>query len=157
MGRKPILTDKIIEEAATLLAEGHYAITICDYLGIDQGTWYNWILRGEEVRDAETDEIAEAVPNYRLYFKFVTIIKASEAQAEMQMVKHIRSAAITSWQAAAWYLERKHRDRWGRIMQTGSGDTKALDDFLTGLKALAREGGVDAKQDAEELPPELDS
>lgn len=137
MPRKPILDQKIINIAGQLLRDGNYVTTICDYLGIDQATWYNWLERGREVVEAETDEEAEKIPNYQLYFDFFKMVKASEAEAEMKMVSRIKSASFKSWQAAAWYLERKHRDRWGRVMQEGAGNAKALDNFLNGLKAMA--------------------
>jgi hypothetical protein len=49
------------------------------------------------------------------YREFRESIKRAEAQAEVVSVARIRQAANEgTWQAAAWYLERKHGDRWGR-------------------------------------------
>ena len=49
------------------------------------------------------------------YFQFWRVIKKAEAEAEAAAVLHIKQAAQDgTWQAAAWYLERKHKDRWGK-------------------------------------------
>ena len=41
-------------------------------------------------------------------------IKKAEAESELSNIEIIKNAAPTNWQAAAWYLERKHWERWGR-------------------------------------------
>lgn len=52
-----------------------------------------------------------------IYFEFFEAIKKAEAIAEARNVTIIQSAAKDSWQAAAWWLERKHPDEWGRKEQ----------------------------------------
>ena len=49
------------------------------------------------------------------YFQFFQAVKRAEAEAEAAAVLHIKKAASEgTWQAAAWYLERKYKDRWSR-------------------------------------------
>lgn len=49
-----------------------------------------------------------------VYFEFFEAVKTAEAQAVARSVATIQAASRKSWQAAAWWLERKHPDEWGR-------------------------------------------
>ena len=49
-----------------------------------------------------------------VYFEFFEAIKKAEAQAEARNVAVIQTAARDSWQAAAWWLERKYPQEWGK-------------------------------------------
>lgn len=48
------------------------------------------------------------------YFEFFESVKKAEAQAVARNVAVIQSAAKDSWQAAAWWLERKYPQEWGK-------------------------------------------
>ena len=68
--------------------------------GIDQDTFARWLVR---------------------YAEFADDVKAAEADAELAMVQRVRTAADESWQAAAWWLERKMKQDWSaRQEQTGA-------------------------------------
>jgi hypothetical protein len=55
------------------------------------------------------------------YAEFADDVKAAEADAELAMVQRVRTAADDSWQAAAWWLERKMKQDWSaRQEQTGA-------------------------------------
>jgi len=41
-------------------------------------------------------------------------VEKAQAGAEMTSIALINRASEMQWQAAAWRLERKHPDRWGR-------------------------------------------
>ena len=43
-----------------------------------------------------------------------------EALSEPRLVIHLARAAQTNWRAAAWLLERRYPDRWGRGAEPGS-------------------------------------
>ena len=68
---------------------------------VDEQTFTNWKRRGEK-------ETAG------LYFGFLGAVKKAEVQAIARNVTVIQTAARDSWQAAAWWLERKHPQEWGR-------------------------------------------
>lgn len=97
------LNEKLIEEAAKLIKSGNYASVVCKYFGIDESTWYRWLEKGERIKNENN-----------IYRKFFNAIKKAEATAEGRNVAIIQDAAQTTWQAAAWYLERKYPDRWGK-------------------------------------------
>lgn len=97
------LTKELISTAEKLIAAGNYTNVVCVYLNIDESTWYKWIDKAKTSIEGGRDNI---------YVQFFKSIKKAEAQAEMRNVNIIQVAAKNTWQAAAWYLERKHKDRW---------------------------------------------
>lgn len=94
------------------LADGAYAKVAALANGVNDRTYRDWMARG---RDAARYEYGGAVdPADQPYVNFHDAVKEAEAKAEMLAIGRIQKAAETTWQAAAWYLERKHSDRWGR-------------------------------------------
>jgi hypothetical protein len=48
-------------------------------------------------------------------------IEKAEGEAELRNLQVIQDATRTTWQAAAWWLERKHKADWSsRVEQTGA-------------------------------------
>lgn len=59
--------------------------------------------------------------------------KNAEAEAELASVQIIRKAAIDTWQAAAWWLERRRPEEWGNshvVKVRLEREVEALLDFL---------------------------
>lgn len=139
-GRKLILDAELINEAEKLLSEGHYIKTVCEYFGISQQTWFNWLNKGEEYRELPEEERYEK-PNAILYIEFFEAVKRASAKAEMDAVKAIKQHGKRKWQAYAWFLERRFRDRWGRVNQDepGQGGEGQLENFLKGLDKIVNE------------------
>lgn len=103
MSRPTKLTPELLERVILAIRAGNYAKTACEMVGIGETTFYRWM------EDGAKDD---AKPLFR---EFRESIKRAEAEAEVRSVALIRQAADGgTWQAAAWYLERKHGDRWGR-------------------------------------------
>lgn len=102
---KTKLNEKVIQEAKKYIEAGNYAVVVCKYLGISEVTWYNWMNKGEK-------DFSDGKNN--IYVKFFKSIKRAEAVAEMRSVTIIQSSMRENWQAAAWYLERKFKDRWSK-------------------------------------------
>ena len=100
MGRTTILNETIQAKMVQAIEGGNYAPTAAEYAGIATSTHYNWLKQGE----------AGVTP----YVEYLEAIKKAEAVAEVRNVTLIQNAATTTWTAAAWYLERKHWDRWGK-------------------------------------------
>lgn len=71
----------------------------------------------------------------RRYAGFRSDVERAEAKARMRMVGIIAVASQTTWQAAAWYLERRNPAEWGRRERL--------------------EVSIDARQEAERLAREL--
>lgn len=102
MGRKTKLTDEIIQKICTVVAEGNYYKTAALSVGISEATFYNWKKRGEEVKSGK-------------YLEFLELLKKAEAKSEAKYLGVIKDAANDgTWQASAWWLERRYPDRWGK-------------------------------------------
>lgn len=98
------LNKELIEKAHILISEGHYAVVVCAYLGIGETTYYRWIEKAKE--DISNNKKT-------IYRDFWESVNEAEAKAEMRHLQNIAKAATDgTWQASAWMLERKHRNRW---------------------------------------------
>ena len=132
-GRMSTLTPAVIQALCDLVAKGNYNVTACNIVGVSEPCFYAWLQHGQE------DIEAGVVSMYSYLFKS---IKDAEARAEAEMVERVRSAALPGerkrvkrtnadgeteeeitetggdWLAAATYLERRYRERWGRPAPT---------------------------------------
>lgn len=139
LARKTKLSRKLIQEAENLIKLGNYNVTVCQYLGIGETTWYRWLQEGREAERGLKREFWEA-------------IKRAESHAEIRNVQVIQQAGQDNWQASAWYLERKFPDKWGRkdrleaeLSHSGKVDIKAKISEMTDdeLKELADRYDID--------------
>lgn len=92
-------TFKAIVDAIASNGVSREVAAACASVGV--GTLYNWLRWGREAKEG-------------LYHEFFVAVKKAEAEAEHLAVKTIRTASRRQWQAAAWWLERKFPDRWGK-------------------------------------------
>jgi len=101
-GRKTKLTSELQKQICDLIKRGNYTKTACLAVGIDESCYYKWIKRGEEAKTG-------------IYFQFVQSIKRVQEEAKVRYLERIREAADNgNWTAAAWFLERKYPDEWGK-------------------------------------------
>jgi predicted aldo/keto reductase-like oxidoreductase len=114
-GRPIKLTPELQEELVKVIRAGNYIETACAYVGINKTTFYDWLKRGAR----EKERLAKN-PNARPkkseapFVELSNAIEKALAQAEIRDVAIIGKAAEENWQAAAWRLERKFPERWGR-------------------------------------------
>lgn len=102
MARKRKLTKELIKETYKLVAAGNYDKDVYPILGIDKSTWYRWLSEGETAKSGLKKE-------------FYDTVKKAEKDAIVRNVALIQRAAQEgNWQAAAWWLERKYFEDWGR-------------------------------------------
>ncbi|MFS8631315.1 MAG: hypothetical protein LOD92_09215, partial [Bacillales bacterium] len=80
---------------------GAYIETAAAYAGINKSTLYDWMRRGARAKSGK-------------YKEFSNAIEKALAESEMRDLAVIAKASQENWQAAAWRLERKFPDRWGR-------------------------------------------
>jgi len=117
-GRKPRISKEIIKDVEQCIVYGNYAVVACEYVGICEATYYSWLKRGE--RD-------EFDSKKTLYVEFLKSVKRATAEAEVRNVMVIQKASKETWQAAAWYLERKHKDRWSSRQEVTGKDGGAIE------------------------------
>ena len=94
------LTPELEKRLLDAIRAGNYVETAVAYVGISKETYYKWLRRGAK-GEAKFKAFADAVMQ-------------CQAESEARDVAIIGSAAVSQWQAAAWRLERKHPERWGR-------------------------------------------
>lgn len=102
MARPTKLTPQVQKRICDLLAAGNTRRAAAECAGITDRTLYAWLQRGE---------VAKSGP----FLQFLRAVEKAEAEAEAVSVLTIRQAARESWQAAAWWLERRRPHDWGRI------------------------------------------
>lgn len=107
MARPTKLTTEVRDKIVQALNAGNYQDTAARYAGISEATFYRWMTEAQQPgASKDLREFREAVESAR-------------AQAEIRSVALINKAAQDgTWQAAAWFLERSHPQKWGRIQRT---------------------------------------
>ena len=110
------ISGEMIAAIRSALEDGHYREVACRLAGIDRKTLLNWLKRGERERSG-------------LYRDLYLAVEQAEAKAEEFHLKNIRDASKKSWFASAWYLERKHPDRWAK-REAAPGDDGPKDEVV---------------------------
>jgi len=100
MARPTKFTEELGQKLLDALRAGHYMHVAAALVGIAESTLYRWIERGEEGESP--------------FKQFACDVARARAEAESRALLLIQKAALTNWQAAAWFLERAYPLRWGR-------------------------------------------
>lgn len=126
-----ILTVDVQETICRFVEAGNYAEYAAICAGVKPHNYYYWMQKGRQAISEQNYEDQYAI--------FVYAIKNAEAKAQAESIIRIRAAsrggelvrettvtrpngtAVTTreysrpdWTSAAWYLERKYPDLWGR-------------------------------------------
>lgn len=114
-GRPTKLTDELQEKIITAIRGGCYVETAVVYAGINKDTFYAWLRRGA----AELERVNRNARNRvriaeQPYIEFSDAVMQAQAETEMIDITRVGLAGREDWRAAAWRLERKFPDRWGR-------------------------------------------
>lgn len=101
-GRPSKLTEATVTKLEQAIALGATYEDACRYAGINYETFRRWMRRGERASRGE-------------FRAFVERIRDAEARATIGWLAKIEQAANNgSWKAAAWKLERRYPERYGR-------------------------------------------
>ncbi len=104
-GRPTKLTPEIANQIVMAITTGNYIETAAAFAGIHKDTLYDWLKKGARAKSGPYQEFSDAV-------------EKALAESEVRDVTLIANAAKDNWTAAAWRLERKHPERWGRRDRT---------------------------------------
>lgn len=112
-GAPSLLTPDMIRATVDALPRCLYLETVADLLGIDRGTLRIWVRTGarearRRLKGRDPDRTKEL--NVRLH----TEVMRAFAQTTSNLLDRISRASLEHWQAAAWILERRCPDLWGR-------------------------------------------
>ena len=143
---RPTKLNKVVEsKIISAIRAGNYIETAAAYAGINKSTLYDWLKRGEREKQR-----VQKTPGGRIrkketpFVEFSNAVEKALAEAEVRDVAIIAKAAEDQWQAAAWRLERKFPDRWGKrnveIEHKGQVEVKNNDVHRIELQ-LARDPG----------------
>jgi len=122
MARKSKLTPELQAEMVQLFSTGVTIKTACDYVGISQQTYNNWMRKGEGAKSGACFDFfhgikkAQAIP---LTESIAIVRKAArplfkDVYDEQGQVIGRELVNGGSWQAAAWILERKDPKNYAR-------------------------------------------
>jgi len=113
MGAPVTITEDIITKVYDVLKLGNYKRTAYNYVGVTQRTFENWEKRGR-LEQERIDDGKKPLGIEDIFLRFYRSNLKAIAQAQVRDLAVIYQAAETSWQAAAWKLERRHPKEWGR-------------------------------------------
>jgi transposase len=115
MGARTKLTPERVARLVEALEAGNYDESAARYAGISRSIYYAWLARGRKERDRLTgDEKARPLKSEEPFLDFLDKVEEAIAKAEVRNVAIIQKAGNTTWQASAWWLERKMPNKWGR-------------------------------------------
>ena len=128
---KPKLTEEMVEQAIKLKGDGLSNGDIICALGIHESTFYRWI----------------GNPKNKLQRALSEGLKKEEAEFKQTLLTTIRAAALARnqyWTAAAWLLERKYPDEYGKAdRQRDAGADAAAPKIVLGVAVKPVQGVLD--------------
>ncbi|MFJ7054666.1 hypothetical protein ACIQU7_23450 [Streptomyces albidoflavus] len=189
-GRPRLLSEEVETRLVGASRTGVAVELAAEMAGVSRSSFLAWMARGRaevEARDAGTAPDPAEEPYAALYEK-VRTARATAAARAMVNIRRVADGGIVTkvttrrfrdavtgeiveetvedrtapdWRADAWYLERQHREQYGKdavvaVEITGLGDSPATaDDQPIDFPALAER--LDKTLFAVEYPPELES
>lgn len=99
------LNKEVCDNICENLRRGNYITTACRASGISTGTYYNWKKRGEKGEEP--------------FKTFLERTDKAESEGELACMEVIYNSATEqgNWLSAAWILERKYPQRFGKREQ----------------------------------------
>lgn len=117
-GRPTKATPEVIEAFGKYMAAGLYVEEAAALVGITRMTVRRWLQWGEEALEEAGNDLDKVPEERRPYAEFCATVREKEAAAIARNVALIQEAATSDregdWRAAAWFLEHRRPDSWGR-------------------------------------------
>lgn len=114
-GRPTVLTPEVTDTILTLVRAGNYLEVAAAAAGVSRDSLFEWLKRGARERRSVTDgKRQKPRKSEQPFVDFSDALQKARGTSEAADLEVIRRAAVKNWQAAAWRLERKHPQRWGR-------------------------------------------
>jgi hypothetical protein len=104
-GRPLLLTPELQRRLCGSVRTGVPMSTSCQLVGVDYSTVRRWLGLGKK-------------ENEGVFHDFYLAFTRAKAVAERRLVKTIVTAGPEDWKAAAWLLERRHPDKYGKTTRT---------------------------------------
>ncbi|MFJ4880089.1 hypothetical protein ACIP93_33445 [Streptomyces sp. NPDC088745] len=187
-GRPRLLSEEVEARLVGASRTGVAVELAADMAGVSRSSFLAWMARGRaevESRDAGADP-DPAEEEYAALYEKVRTARATAAARAMMNIRRVADGGIVTkvttrkyrdsvtgeiveetvedrtspdWRADAWYLERQHREHYGKdaivaVEINGLGDIPTGQDDAVDLSALAER--LDRTLFAVEYPPELE-
>ena len=156
-GRPIKWTPEIQEAIVSALSIGAQYKNAAMYAGISEGTFYNWMNRGEEVeRRLSEDEGYELTGEDTIFFEFLKAIREANATNEVYHVNNLHNLAPTNSSISQWILVNRHKyGQPTRIEITGKDggaiETKDITDPVEKAARIAAMLEIAKKRHADEI------
>lgn len=112
-GRPTLLTDAVQEKIEQAMRAGNYLETAAAFAGISARLVRMWLARGAAAQRRDEQGLGVA-PEDQGFLRFFQAVEEARAMGEVRDVARIVQAGERDWRAAAWRLQHRHPDRWGR-------------------------------------------
>lgn len=113
MGHPWKINSKIVAAIIEAIKEGNTRATAAELAGIGETTLYEWLAKGRELIE-QAGEGVKYAGHEKLLAELAGSLKKAEATATAFHVGNIKRASAESWQASAWWLERRFPKDYGR-------------------------------------------
>ena len=124
IGRPSKLTDILVKEICEYIATGNTFERACRLSNISESIFYDWKAKGEKEKQGK-------------YLDFLEAVKKAEEEFKKTNIDIILNAAKDgTWQAAAWLLERKHPEEFGRRDRVAISMDSKLSDYTNGFDSI---------------------
>ena len=97
-------SEEIVEKIIKFVENGATNKEAAMLADVSEETFYCW----------QRKKLANGEPNPDYQSELSELLKKAKTKRKVAMVNRILTAAQKTWQAAAWYLERKHNEEFGR-------------------------------------------
>ena len=144
-GRPTSLTTETVKRICDRLEIGATKHAAAAKAGIGVSTFMGWQKRGRDEQQRRADG-ERGNPNETRFIDFLESIEVAELIAEDTLISKINDAASEHWQAAAWILERRHPEKYGRYTRS---------DVTSGGKQIASGTVVNVYQESGPEPPDV--
>lgn len=108
VGRRTKFTPQVRKKILEGAKAGMWRKDAAAYAGVSREALHDWL----EIADKQ--EMAGLSETDSAFIHFSHDLAIAEAQHKFGLVGRITAASIKDWKAAAWLLERKHPDEYGR-------------------------------------------
>lgn len=137
VGRPTKLTPEPQERVVRLVRVGVAPYAAARACGVKHRTWYDWLRR--------------ARAGEKRYAPLADALAGAHARLQAALTVQVRAAAVENWRAAAWLLERRWPEDWGRRRRSVPEDEPPMAPVpLTG-EERARLRRIAARADAASL------
>lgn len=138
MARPTKLTPEAQKKIVQAISVGATYKLAAQYGGVSYKTFNDWMQKGEAAKTGQ-------------YREFCNAVKEAEGTAGVKWLAVIDQAAAKSWQAAAWKLERRYPEDYGRTRVDMNVQITWRDKIITAL----REGSIEPSAVKERLGDKL--